>query len=172
MTENSFKLIQPEQLTDNVFQLVSKDCMLITAGGPGQYNTMTASWGGLGVLWHKNVVFCVVRPSRYTYEFLESNDAFSLSFFTEEFKDVRDICGSTSGRDTDKAAAAGITPVEGLPGLVHFAEARLVLECRKLYYHDLSPEQFLDKALIDLHYKGGNYHRMYVGELVSCRIRD
>jgi flavin reductase (DIM6/NTAB) family NADH-FMN oxidoreductase RutF len=171
IVEKEFKLIKPEQLTDNVFKLVSQDMMLITAGGLNRYNTMTASWGGLGVLWHKNIAFCVVRPSRYTYEFLEASDSFSLSFFTEEYKEVLEICGSVSGRDTDKAEAARITPVEGTPGLVHFQEARLVLECRKLYYQDLEPEHFLDDS-IHLKYKNKDYHRMYVGEIIACRIKE
>jgi flavin reductase (DIM6/NTAB) family NADH-FMN oxidoreductase RutF len=168
--EQTFKQIAPDQLTDNVFKLVGQDWMLITAGGLNRYNTMTASWGGLGVLWGKNVAFCVVRPTRYTYEFMEASDSFSLSFFTEEYRDALDICGSVSGRDTDKADAAGITPVEETPGIVYFGESRLVLECRKLYYQDLNPEHFQDPG-IDSMYKNRDYHRMYIGEITACRIR-
>lgn len=169
--EQTWKQIEPQQLTDNVFKLVGQDWLLITAGSLNRYNTMTASWGGLGVLWGKNVAFCVVRPTRHTYEFMETNDTFSFSFFTEEYRDALEICGSVSGRDTDKAASAGITPVEETPGIVHFAEARLVLECRKLYYQDLNPEHFLDESL-DGMYKAKDYHRMYVGEILSCRIKE
>ncbi|MDF2927317.1 MAG: flavin reductase [Paenibacillaceae bacterium] len=169
--EQKFRLLTPAELTDNVFKLISEDCMLITAGSLEHYNTMTASWGGLGVLWHKPIAFCVVRPTRYTYEFMESAEGFTLTFFTEEYKDVLEICGSVSGRDTDKAAAAHITPVEPTPGRVSFQEARLVLECRKLYYQDLDPAHFLDESIGGM-YKKGDYHRMYVGEITGCRIRE
>ncbi|MDT3427535.1 flavin reductase (DIM6/NTAB) family NADH-FMN oxidoreductase RutF [Paenibacillus forsythiae] len=167
----AFKLLDPQELTDNVFKLVGEDWMLITAGGAEHYNTMTASWGGLGILWHKKIAFCVVRPTRYTYEFMEASDTFSLSFFTEDYRSALEICGSASGRDMDKAEAADITPVEDTPGIVYFQEARLVLECRKLYYQDLDPAKFLDE---DIHkmYPDKNYHRLYVGEITQVRIKE
>lgn len=168
--EKTFKRIEPSQLTDNVFRLVGQEWMLITAGTLKRHNTMTASWGGLGILWGKPVAFCVVRPTRYTYEFMEAADSFSLSFLPEEYHDVLELCGSVSGRDTDKAEAAGITPVEETPGVVYFSESRLVLECRKLYDHDLDPSRFLDPG-IDSMYPQRDYHRMYIGEITACRIK-
>lgn len=165
-----FRTVSPEELTDNVFRLVGKDWMLVTAGTLDRYNTMTASWGGLGILWGKNIAICFVRPTRYTYEFLEASPGFTLSFFTEEYRDALEICGASSGRDTDKAAAAGLTPAGDTPGLVSFREARLVLECRKLYYQDLNPEHFLDPSIHQMYQN--DYHRMYVGEIITCRMRD
>lgn len=169
--EQSFKRVPPTELTDNPFKLIHEDKMLVTAGNLERFNTMTASWGGLGILWHKPVAFCVIRPVRYTYEFMESADRFTLSFFTDEYRDVLQMCGSVSGRETDKAEAADITPVQEEPGAVFFKEARLVLECRKLYYQDIDPEQFVDKEL-DTFYPRKDYHRMYVGEIISCRIKE
>ncbi|MDJ0305717.1 MULTISPECIES: flavin reductase family protein [Dehalobacter] len=164
---NEFKLVEPEQLTDNSFKLVGKDWMLITAGNIEKYNMMTASWGGFGVLWNKKVCFCFVRPSRYTYQFMEENDTFTLSFFEEDYRKALSFCGANSGRDVDKAAATGITPVESMSGSVYFEEARLVLECKKLYYQDLDPSHFLDPA-IESNYKQNDYHRVYVGEIIQC----
>lgn len=166
-----FKPVEPQHLEDNVFRLVGNDWMLITAGQLDRYNTMTASWGGLGILWGKKVAFCVVRPTRHTYEFIESSDHFSLSFFTEEYRDVLDICGSTSGKDVDKAAEAGITAVEETPGVVYFNEARLVLECRKLYFQDFDPQNFLDDSIQSM-YELKDYHRMYIGEITQARIKE
>ncbi|WP_368294412.1 flavin reductase family protein [Dehalobacter sp. TBBPA1] len=168
---NEFKLVEPEQLTDNSFKLVGKDWMLITAGNIEKYNMMTASWGGFGVLWNKKVCFCFVRPSRYTYQFMEENDTFTLSFFEEDYRKALSFCGANSGRDVDKAAATGITPVESPFGSVYFKEARLVMECKKLYYQDLDPSHFLDPA-IESNYKQNDYHRVYVGEIIRCYAKN
>ena len=110
-------IIEPNMIDRNVFQLIGSDWMLITAGTPESYNTMTASWGGMGVLWGKNVCFCFIRPTRHTYQFIEKADVFSLSFFEERYRGALEICGTKSGRDIDKAAATGLIPVAGgLPG--------------------------------------------------------
>jgi flavin reductase (DIM6/NTAB) family NADH-FMN oxidoreductase RutF len=170
MSDN-FKKISPEELPDNPFKLVGSDWMLITAGTPESFNTMTASWGGMGVIWNRNVCFCVIRPTRYTYQFMEKADSFTLSFFEERYRSALELCGSKSGRDIDKAAAAGLTPIAGsIPGITTFAEARMVFECRKLYFHDLDPTHFLDQKIED-NYPQKDYHRMYIGEIVNCLVR-
>ncbi len=166
-----FSEIAPLELSENVFRLIGEDWMLITAGTREHCNTMTASWGGFGVLWHRPVAYCVVRPTRMTYEFLEAGDTFTLSFFPEECREALQVCGSRSGRDGDKIADAGITPVEDKPGMVYFREARLVLECRKVYLHDIQPQGFADPALADF-YPNRDYHRLYVGEITRCLIRS
>jgi flavin reductase (DIM6/NTAB) family NADH-FMN oxidoreductase RutF len=164
-----FREARPESLPDNPFTLIGKDWMLITAGEPGAFNTMTASWGGLGVLWERKVAFCFIRPTRYTFEVIERSGSFTLSFFEERYRKALSFCGSHSGRDVDKVRGAGLTPVhEG--GFVYFSEARIVLKCRKLYFQDLSPERFLDPKIADL-YPQKDYHRMYVGEIVRCLVK-
>ncbi len=161
--------IRPEEIGDNPFKLVGSDWMSITAGPPEAYNTMTASWGGFGVIWGKNICWCVIRPHRYTYEFMERADVFTLSFFDERYRGALNLCGTKSGRDMDKAAAAGITPIPGqLAGTTCFAEARMVIECRKIYFQDIDPKHFLDPE-IEKNYPKHDYHRMYVGEIVNCR---
>lgn len=162
--------IQPEKLNENVFQLLGKDWMLITAGTLDAYNTMTASWGGMGVLWNKNVCYIVVRPNRYTYTFLEKNDFFTLSFFHEKYRDVLKFCGSRSGRDVNKASETGITPIRTDNNAVYFAEARIVIECRIIYYQDINPNNFIDTSIAE-NYPQQDYHRMYVGEILSVKIR-
>ncbi|NLC68454.1 MAG: flavin reductase family protein [Clostridiaceae bacterium] len=143
--------------------------MLITAGTKDNFNTMTASWGGLGVLWEENVSFCFVRPQRYTYEFLEKSDYYTLCFFDEWGREALEYCGTHSGREVDKVAGARLTPAED-NGVVYFIEARLVLICRKIYYQDIMPENFLDKE-IEKFYSDKDYHRMYIGRVEKCLLK-
>lgn len=164
-----FSEITCETVKDNPFTLIGSDWMLITAGVPDSFNLMTAAWGGLGVLWQKNVAFCFVRPTRFTYGLIEKSDRFTLSFFTDEYKNVLNFCGSRSGRDVDKVAETGLTPIFD-NGFIYYDEARLVFECKKLYFQDLRPEAFLDTGINDL-YPLEDYHRMYVGEIVKCLNR-
>ena len=164
-----FLPLELEAFADNVFKLISKDWMLITAGPKTHFNTMTANWGGLGYLWKRSVCFCFVRPQRYTYQFMESAPAFSLTFFTERYRAALELCGSRSGRDLDKAAACGLTPTEITPGITCFAEARLVLECQKIYAQDISPEHFIDPTVAEI-YPAKDYHRMYIGEIQQAWV--
>ena len=163
---NTFKEIQPEDIRDNPFKLIGSDWMLITAGDLKSFNTMTASWGGLGVLWDKNVAFCFVRPSRYTFEFINKHETFTLSFFPKEFRHVLTYCGSHSGKQVNKVSHCNLTPVKGSIDDVYFAEARLVIECRKIYFTDIHPSGFLAQTLTDI-YPEKDYHRVYIGEVVK-----
>lgn len=166
-----FKEIEPEQINDNVFKLIGSDWMLITAGTIDHYNTMTASAGGFGLLFKKRkICYCAIKPSHYTHQFMEKAEFFTLCFFEEKYRSVLTFCGSTSGRDVDKAAATGITPVEGHWGTVYFAEARLVMECKKIYFHDIDPKHFIDPKLHD-RYPDKDYHRLYIGEVMACRTK-
>ena len=106
-----FREITPYEIQDNTFHAIDKDWMLITAAKDGTPNSMTASWGCLGILWNKPIAVCFVRPQRHTYAFCESADTLSLSFFAPEWRDTLKLCGTKSGRDTDKYAATGLTPV-------------------------------------------------------------
>jgi flavin reductase (DIM6/NTAB) family NADH-FMN oxidoreductase RutF len=158
-------------MKDNPFQIVGGDWMLVTAGSPDAYNTMTASWGGFGVIWAKNIAWCAIRPSRHTYNFIEKADNFTLSFFDKEYHSALEICGSKSGRDIDKAAATGLTPIAAsAPDTTTFAQARMVVECKKIYFQDLVPAHFLDES-IEGNYKGSDYHRMYMGEITNILVR-
>ena len=165
-----FKAIDPSTLSENPFNLIGKGWMLITAGNREAFNTMTASWGGMGVLWARNVCFCVVRPVRHTYKYMEASDSFTLSFFDEAYRDALTFCGSHSGRDTDKVKETGLTPVFTNEG-TYFAESRLIFCCKKVYHHDIDPARFIDLTIDENYYPSKDYHRMYVGEIVSCLTR-
>mgnify|MGYP000853798551 FL=1 len=166
--EKKFIEIKPEEINDNAFKAIGSDWMLVTAGDIDSYNTMTASWGGLGVLWGKNIAFCVIRPTRHTRKFIDNSDIFTLSFFDESYRKALSFCGSHSGRDYDKAAETGLTPAKSKEGSVFFNEARLVLECRKLYYQDIDPAGFTDPTIDIKNYPKKDYHRMYIGEITNC----
>ena len=163
---NDYKIILPSEITANPFSLIGADWMLITAGNIDHYNTMTASWGGLGVLWHKNICTIYVRPQRYTFEFLEKNETFTLSFFDSRYREALKFCGSKSGRDYNKAAETDLTPAATEMGNVSFKESKLIIECRKIYFQDLAPENFLDESIMK-NYPDCDYHRVYVGEILN-----
>ncbi len=171
MTHN-FITIAPTAIRDNPFQLIGRDWMLVTAGTTASFNTMTASWGGLGHLWNRDVGICFVRPQRHTFGFMEAASHYTLSFYVETHRAALDYCGSHSGRDGDKAAAAGLTPVSDETGAIYFAEARLVLVCRKLYGGDIVRSAFTDPTVPAEVYPRGDFHRMYVGEIVRCLVRE
>ena len=167
---DKYQSINFKTLQENAAQLIGNEWMLLTAGNPQSFNTMTASWGGLGHLWHKDVAFIFVRPQRYTFEFAERENLFTLSFFEENFRKALQICGSKSGRDSNKVQEAGLTPIPTSSGSVSFAEARLILECRKLYADRLKPNAFLDKSIIEKEYPSADFHKMYVGEILACYL--
>ena len=159
------------------FKRIGSDWMLITAGNiesdKNSWNTMTASWGGLGVLWKKDVAFFFIRPSRHTFGFANNASIVTLSFFDENHRAALSLCGEKSGRDIDKAAAAGLNPVffqGNLAGAVSFKEARDIIICKKIYAQDLNPALFLDPS-IENNYNGSDYHRMFIGEIVGYRTR-
>lgn len=168
---NTLAPVNPATLTENVFSLIADDWMLVTAGDVTSYNTMTASWGAMGELWNKKICICFVRPTRHTYAFMEQSDAFTLCFLTEEHRPILSYCGRVSGRDVDKMHIAGLTPLKSDTGSVYFKEARLVFDCRKIYTHDLDPSIFLTQEIHDC-YPKKDYHRMYIGEIVTCLRRD
>lgn len=163
------KKIEVKELTENFIETIGKEWMLVSAGTKDKFNMMTASWGGIGFLWNKPVVFVFIRPERYTYEFIENGDYFTLSFLGDEGKAAHKVCGSKSGREVDKVKETGLCPLFTEQGSVLFEQSRLSLECKKLYATMIKEEDFIDKELISKWYGGahGNFHKMYVAEIVN-----
>ncbi|MBQ7095459.1 MAG: flavin reductase [Clostridia bacterium] len=161
------KHIDISDFQENAFQLIGSDWMLISAGNSDQCNTMTASYGGLGILFGKPVAQIYVRPERYTYEFLEKNDSFSLSFFSEQYRKELQYCGRTSGRNEDKIKTCGFKLLYTPEQTPYFEEARLTIICKKIYVQDLSRDLLMDDKLREGVYHSGGDHRMYVGEIVD-----
>jgi len=160
-----FTEIASRDIRDNPFQLVGREWMLITAGALNAFNTMTASWGTFGHLWERDVAICYVRPQRHTYGFMERSGVYTLSFFDETWRKALEYCGTHSGREVDKMAQTGLTPFATPAGAVGFEQARLILECRKVYAGDIAEAGFVDRAVMDGVYPDRDFHRFYVGEI-------
>ncbi len=163
----AFKEVSIESLEFNPFQKISKEWMLITAGDEKKSNTMTASWGGLGIMWGKNIATAYIRPQRYTKEFVDANDTFTLSFLPEKYRKALNVCGSVSGKDVeDKWADAGLTPYY-VDGTTAVEEADLVFVCKKQYHQLMKPECFDVKENDKKWYPEKDYHIMYMAEIVK-----
>lgn len=160
----SFKELNIDDFNCNPFSKIGKDWMLISSGTAEKFNTMTASWGGFGVMWGKNVAFTFIRPQRYTKEFVDNNERFSLCFFDDSYKKSLSYLGSVSGRDENKVEKCGLTScfVDGVPC---FEEADLVIVCRKLYVQEMVDSCFVDGSLDGKWYENEDYHFMYVSEV-------
>lgn len=167
---HTFQPYPIEMLEMNPFTKFSKEWGLVTAGTKEKYNTMTVSWGGMGVIWGKNTVTIYVRDSRYTKEFLDGGDFFSLSFLGEEYREALNICGSKSGRDCDKFKTANLTPAfrHGLP---YPDEANLVIFCKTMAKYTLSEDGFQDADISKKFYGNHDMHCMYVAEVIEVMAR-
>ncbi len=167
-----FETVSPEQLDKNVFESIGRNWMLITAEKDGRANTMTASWGGFGVLWSVDVAYVFVRESRFTKEFLDSSERFSLSFPDgEKYRKQLTYLGRISGRDADKINESGMTLVyeDGVP---FFAESEFALLCEKTGRFYLAPDGILDKDALAGHYPKGDFHYLYVGKVLKVLKRS
>lgn len=150
----------------NPFTKIGNEWMLITAGNKQNFNTMTASWGTLGIMWGKNVAISFIRPQRYTKEFVDSNDTYSLCFFPEEYKKDLSYLGTVSGRNENKIEKCNLTPIF-LDNTPCFEESNLVFICKKLYHQDIKPECFIDNSLDQKWYESKDYHTMYFSEILK-----
>jgi len=166
-----FEKITPEELNENFFRLINNDWMLVTAGKLGNFNTMTASWGSTGILWNKPIAICFIRPHRFTFEFADQYDSFTLSFFGKDYKEILNFCGTHTGRSVDKIKKTGLKPLETPNKSITFEQASLVLECRKLYADFLREENFLVKNIIAKNYPQKDFHKFFIGEIAGCYRR-
>lgn len=170
---SSFKKIDPKTLQANPFSMFDNDWALATAGSKAAFNTMTISWGGLGWLWNKPVCFTFIRKSRYTYQFIEDSDCFTLSFFGGNIcRDQLKLLGSKSGRDMDKMRDSGLTPLQ-VDGHPAFAEATCIMVCKKLYSAEIDVSK-LPPRLINAMYPGQkpDTHMAYTAEITACYVKE
>ena len=168
---SKFQKLDPLKISDNIFRLIGNDWMLITAGSQNAFNTMTASWGAMGVLWNKKVAVIFIRPQRYTRKFVEENEYFTLSFFEKQHRNILQLCGTKSGRDTDKIKETGLKPLITETGNIGFEQSRLILECKKFYAGDLKHNNFIRREIIDKNYPEHDFHRMYIGEIEKGYVK-
>jgi flavin reductase (DIM6/NTAB) family NADH-FMN oxidoreductase RutF len=167
----NFTKIDSKDIEGNFIEKMADDWALITAGTAEKFNTMTASWGLIGHLWNKPVAVCFVRPQRYTFEFMEAADTFTLSFFDENYRDALNICGTLSGRDVNKVEKAGLTPLVLDTNSISFGEARMIIECRKIYADFFNPEKFIDAKIPAEIYPTNDFHKAYIGEIINVWVK-
>lgn len=168
---DNYKEIIPEQVDKNIFHLINDEWMLITAKKDDKINTMTASWGGFGIIWNKRVAGIVIRTNRYTKEFVDGSSKFSLCFFDGEYKKTLTYLGSVSGRDEDKITKSKMT-VNYIEDVPYFEEAEMVIVCRKLYAQQMKPECFVVKEMDNEFYPKKDYHTLYIGEIEKIYIKQ
>lgn len=169
---SNFKEITPYELSENPFKLINKDWGLVTVDTGEKVNMMTISWGGVGIMWNKTVAFTFIRPQRYTFDFLNRDEYYAISFLPDEYRKQLQICGTKSGRDTDKVKECNLTPItnEQAP---YFEESKLVLICRKMYAQNLNAESAVDQAVLGSYAEdGSDYHRMYISEIVKVLVKE
>ena len=164
-----FQKVGPKTLDFNVFSAIGDQWMLITAGTKEKCNTMTASWGGLGILWGAPMAIAYIRPQRYTKEFVDAEDYFTLSFFSEDYRRQLGLCGSKSGREIDKVKECGFTVAQAEGGAPYFEQADLVFVCRKRMVQKM--EENLIPADVREKWYQGDYHTMYWGEIVETLVK-
>lgn len=167
---SGYKRISPDKIPGNIIKMLTEDWMLITAGNDKEFNMMTAGWGGLGCMFGKPVAFCFIAPTRHTYKLMETGDTYTLTFYTETYREALNICGSKSGKDTDKVKETGLTPITTPSGSKAFSEAWLVIECKKMISQSITPEAIDIKALKD-EWAGKQLHKMFVGEIINVWVK-
>ena len=167
---HTFQPYPIDVLEMNPFTKIGKEWALVTAGNKSKCNTMTVSWGGVGVLWGKNVVYIFIRDSRYTKEFIDNGDFFSISFLDNAYRDALNYCGAHSGRDVDKFEEAGLTPAfrHSIP---YPDEANFVILCKKMAAVPITEDSFTDPSISKKWYADGDMHTMYVGEIIDMMAR-
>ena len=165
-----FNEIKPQDMDLNPFKAIGSEWMLITAGSGENLNTMTASWGGAGVIWNKNVVTCYIRPQRYTREFVDAQEYFSVCFLPEQYRRQLAYLGRVSGREEDKISKAGLTVCSDFEAPC-FEEANTVFICKKLYVGQIKPEGILYPEIDTANYPQKDYHIVYIGEIIKAMVK-
>lgn len=170
-TLTGFRQISADRIPGNIVKLLN-DWTLITSGSGDDVNVMTASWGGLGVFWEKPVAFCFLGAQRYSITTMDKGDTYTISFYTEAYKDALQYCGSTSGRNEDKIKGSGLTPIKTPSGATAFAEAWMIFECKKMIAQPLSQDAIADKETeVAKKWQGKALHKMYIGEILNVWIK-
>ncbi|MDK2867814.1 MAG: hypothetical protein PWP38_2129 [Clostridiales bacterium] len=162
----AFEKLEASQITENTIAMIRDRWPLLAAGTSDDFNFMTVSWGMIGELWFHDAVAVYVRHSRHTFQYMENHSQFTLSILKPGFEQALSIAGSKSGRDINKTAATGLTPVV-IDGGIAFEEAEYVIVAKRLFQSDLDYKAIEDEAIIKRAYGNGDPHRMYIGAISS-----
>ena len=169
----SYRVISPDEFEKSPFRLIGKEWLLITAPDESKTsgaNAMTASWGNMGILWNKPVAFVFIRPQRYTYSLCEATERFALCVLPDEYRGALKLCGTRSGKDTDKLAECGLDCID-VDGVKIIERSNVAMICKKLYADDIKKDNFIDKDQLK-HYPTDDFHRFYILEIEKILVRD
>jgi flavin reductase (DIM6/NTAB) family NADH-FMN oxidoreductase RutF len=170
-----FQPIAPAAMTGNVFKLVGQDFTVITAGTELNYNSMTASWGGWGVLFNEPTTWCILRANRYTLEFIRKENLYTMCYFDDQYKDQVMLFGSASGRNSDKMKNHTLTAVETPEGSIAYKEAKLIIECELTEITTVSPDDFYSADartfITEAHAEAHDYHKLVFGKIAKAWVR-
>ena len=164
-----YKQIAPDKIPGNIYKMLAENWMLVTAGNDAQFNMMTASWGGLGHLYNKPVAFCFINPTRHTFQLLENQDTYTLSFYNETYRDALNYCGNHSGKNEDKVKGSGLTPITTPSGSKAFSEAWMIIECKKMVAQKFTPESIYNPEAKTKW--GKDLHKMFIGEIINVWVK-
>lgn len=166
---SGYRRVDADKIPGNIIKLLG-EWTLITSGTADKVNTMTASWGGLGTLWEQPVAFSFINPTRYSISTMDAGETYTISFYTEAYKDALKYCGSNSGRNTDKIKGSGLNPIKTPSGATAFSEAWMIIECKKILAQPISAESVIDKE-IGKEWSQNGYHKIYVGQILNVWIK-
>ena len=168
--ENGFsKFDVREGFNENGFEWFH-NAELLAAGNKEKSNAMTIGWGGIGTLWGRTALTVYVAEKRYTKEFLDKSDYFTVMAFDVKDSRVLDYMGHKSGReDSDKAKTLGLHTAYTANGTPYYTEATMVIECKIMYAAPFDPQYFKSEAPKNMysHFSDG-IHSMYIGEVVNA----
>ncbi|MBO6117513.1 MAG: flavin reductase family protein [Bacteroidales bacterium] len=172
MKTMEFKRISPKDIQGNTFSMFAEDLALVTAGNQKSFNTMTIGWGDFGILWSKPIITVYVSSSRYTKQFMDANDEFTVEFFDKKYTDALMYLGTHSGRNEDKVSNARLTPVFTESGNATFKESRLIIEAKKLYSHEFDANALPEEIIQWYKQRKLGLHTMYIGEIKNVWIKQ
>lgn len=170
------KQIEAFDYAGHICKAMRKGILLTTKSGD-KVNTMTIGWGKIGIEWNKPVFIAYVRETRYTKQMLEENGEFTVNVPYGEFDTkILSVCGTKSGRDTDKITELNLSLVDSdmisVPGI---RELPLTLECKVIYKQkqELSalPDNVIERFYPAVNEDGfRDYHIAYYGEILNAYI--
>ncbi|MFI3331612.1 MAG: flavin reductase family protein [Rikenellaceae bacterium] len=173
--DDNFTKIQVKDLKENTIKLISEDWMLVGAGTKEKFNALTASWGAIGFIWNKPTLTAYIRDNRYTYEFMQQSNNFTVSILEDGLKDAMMICGRESGRDSNKIQKAGLKPVLTPSENVSYEQAKVVIECRKLFVSEISLDSLVCEDKEDIknafYVKDSALHQQFIAEITALWIK-
>ncbi|MGP1515257.1 MAG: flavin reductase family protein [Bacteroidales bacterium] len=172
LEQQGFKLINPQDIQTNTFEMFEKNWALVTAGDLNSYNTMTIGWGDFGILWNKPIITVYVSSSRYTKQFMDENEYFTVEFFEEQYREKLVYLGSHSGRNEDKVSKSKLTPIFTENGNATFKEGKIIIEAKKIYSHEFELNALPKDIKLWYDKRNIGLHTMYIGEIVNIWLKE